>query len=68
MSENHNSDEAKAVALLFNAALADDGEAFCAANAIDLKALTMLRHRYAQSYITFLESVVRKAATEVKSW
>jgi hypothetical protein len=68
VSEIHDSAEAKAVALLYNAAIADDRDAFCKENAIDAKALLMLRHRHAQAYITFLESIVREAAAEVKSW
>lgn len=68
MSEIHESAEAKAVALLYNAAIADDRDAFCKANGVDANSLLMLRHRHAQAYITFLESVVRNAAAEVKSW
>lgn len=68
MSQSHDSEEAKAVALLFNAAIAEDRDAFCAAHSIDAAALTMLRHRHAQAYITFLESVIRNAAAEVKAW
>jgi hypothetical protein len=62
------SDEAKAIALLFNAAIAKDRAAFCASNNVDAAALDLLRLRYAQPYIAFLEAMVRKASDEVNSW